>query len=172
VTPPGTGQPWWRRVVAVLRRRESAYLVVGGINTLVGLTAFALFDRFLGDVIGYLGALVLAYAVGITVGFVLHRRFVFKVRGGVWLDLVRFVGVQLAALAVNAALLPLFVEVAHLPVLPAQVLSLALTVAASYFAHLYFSFRRPAVDPGPGPGPGSGEEPGSGHGLAGGDDDR
>jgi len=171
-TPPVTGPPWWHRIpgwhriVALLRRRESAYLAVGAINTLVGLLAFAGFERLLGDTIGYLGALVLAYAVGIAVGFTLHRRFVFKVRGGVWLDLVRFVGVQLGALTVNAALLPAFVELAHLPVLPAQVLALAITVVASYFAHLYFSFRRPAG------APAREQDPGSGQGLAGGDDDR
>ncbi|MEL7977404.1 GtrA family protein [Isoptericola sp. F-RaC21] len=154
------------RILAFLRRRESLFLAVGAINTLVGLVAFALFERFLGDVIGYLGALVLAYAVGIAVGFTLHRRFVFKVRGGVWLDLVRFVGVQLSALAVNAALLPVFVELVHLPVLPAQVLALALTVTASYFGHLYFSFRRPSD------APAREQAPGSGRGPAGGDHDR
>ncbi|MFI2105025.1 GtrA family protein [Isoptericola sp. NPDC019693] len=157
-----TGPAWRARIVAVLRRRESAYLVVGGINTLVGLLAFAAFERLLGDTIGYLGALVLAYAVGIAVGFTLQRRFVFRVRGGVWLDLVRFVGVQLSALALNAALLGAFVELLHLPVLPAQVLALALTVVASYFGHLHFSFRRPAGAAGPG----------SERGPAGGDDDR
>ncbi|MFD6177241.1 MULTISPECIES: GtrA family protein [unclassified Isoptericola] len=167
MTEPVTGPPRRGWILALLRRRESAYLVVGAINTLVGLAAFAVLERTLGDVIGYLGALVLAYAVGIVVGFTLHRRFVFKVRGGVWLDLARFVSVQLGALALNAALLPAFVELAHLPVLPAQVLALALTVVASYFAHLYFSFRRPAGTARP---PEQG--PGSGHGPAGGDDDR
>jgi putative flippase GtrA len=162
---PRTRPPWWRRAVAVLRRRESAYLAVGAVNTLVGLASFALFEQLLGDVVGYLGALVLAYAVGIAVGFTLHRRFVFRVRGDVWLDLVRFVGVQLGALAVNAVLLPAFVELAGLPVLPAQVVALALTVVATYFAHLYFSFRRPAA-------PARDEDPASGEGPAGRDDDR
>jgi putative flippase GtrA len=149
---------------AIVRRRESAYLVVGGVNTLVGLGSFVVFERWLGDTIGYLGALVLAYAVGITVGFMLHRRYVFKVKGSVLLDLVRFVSVQLSALALNAVLLPLLVELAHVPVLPAQVLAQAMVVVASYFGHLYFSFRRPRAEPS--------VESGSGQGLAGGDDDR
>ena len=47
----------------------------------------------------------------------LYRRFVFRVRGHVWRDLGRFELVNLGALAVNAALLPVFVEVFGFPVL-------------------------------------------------------
>jgi putative flippase GtrA len=131
------------RLRALLRRRELAYLVVGGFNTLVGLTVFAVLYWSVGDTIGYLAALVLAYAVGIAVGFVLHRRFVFKVEGNVLVDLVRYTGVQAVAFGLNAVLLPLLVEVVHLPVLPAQVLALGLVVVTSYFGHALISFRRP-----------------------------
>lgn len=133
------------RLSALLRRRELAYLLVGGFNTLLGLACFALFNHLMGDTIGYLGALFLAYAVGIVVGFVLHRRLVFKVEGNVLVDFVRFVGVQGVGLALNAVLLPLLVEVAHLPVLPAQVLALGLVVVSTYFGHALISFRRPSA---------------------------
>ncbi|MEX0429643.1 GtrA family protein [Nocardioides sp. DS6] len=131
-------------VLALLRRREVAFLLVGGTNTLLGLAAFTALYYLWGDTLHYLGSLVLAYAVGIIVGFVLHRRFVFRVEGNVLVDLLRFTSVQVTSLALNAALLPLMVEVVHLPVVPAQVVSLALVVVASYFGHLLFSFRRPA----------------------------
>jgi putative flippase GtrA len=161
--PVRTHTPWsW--FGAIVRRREPRFLVVGGVNTLVGLGSFVLFERLLGDRIGYLGALVLAYAVGIAVGFVLHRRYVFKVEGSIMLDLVRFVGVQLSALVLNSLILPLLVELAHVPVVPAQVLALAMVLVATYFAHLYFSFRRPRID--------ASATRESGQRLAGGDDDR
>jgi putative flippase GtrA len=135
------------RPLAHLRRwarsRQLAFLVVGGINTLVGLGAFAVFERALGDEIGYLGALVLAYGVGIAVGFVLHRRFVFKVEGNVLVDLVRYVGVQAVAFSLNAVALPVLVEVVGVPVLPAQVLSLGFVLVTTYFGHALISFRRP-----------------------------
>ncbi len=73
----------------------------------------------------------------------LHRRFVFRVRGHVWLDLARFEVVNLAALGLNAVLLPLLVEVAGLPVILAQVVAGGLAVIGTYFGHLLFSFRRP-----------------------------
>ena len=51
--------------------------------------------------------------------------------------------VQAVAFGLNAVLLPLLVEVVHLPVLPAQVLALGLVVVTSYFGHALISFRRP-----------------------------
>jgi putative flippase GtrA len=129
-------------VGTLVRRREFAFLVVGGINTAVGLGAFLLLYDVWGGRLHYMGALVLAYAVGIAVAFVLHRRFVFKVEGNVLLDLVRFTGVQCVSLGLNAVLLPLLVEGLAMPVPPAQVLALAVVVVGSYFGHLLISFRR------------------------------
>jgi putative flippase GtrA len=131
-------------VVALLRRRELAFVLVGGINTVIGLAAFAVLYSLFPDQLHYLGALVLAYAIGTSVAFILHRRFVFRVRGRVLLDLVRFVMVQASSFGLNAALLTGLVEFVHVPVLPAQTIALALTVCASYFGHLLFSFRRPS----------------------------
>ena len=131
------------RLVALLRRRELAFLAVGGVNTALGLVAFAVIYSTLGARLHYLGSLVLAYAVALGVAFFLHRRFVFHVQGNVLVDLVRFISVQAVAFAMNATLLFLFVEGLRAPVLPAQVVALGLTVAASYFGHLLISFRRP-----------------------------
>ncbi len=132
------------QVVALLRRRELAFMLVGGLNTALGLAVFAVLFALFGDRLHYLGALVLAYAIAMTVAFVLHRRFVFHVRGRVLLDFVRFVTVQAGSFGLNALLLTGFVELLHAPVLPAQAVALGLTVCCSYFAHLLFSFRRPA----------------------------
>jgi putative flippase GtrA len=118
------------------------FVVVGGVNTLISLLAFAVFDQALG--IHYMGALMLSYAVGIVTGFLMHRRFVFAVRGNVLVDFLRFTSVNLGGLAANAALLPVFVEVVHLPAIVAQVIATGVVTVGSYFGHLLFSFRRPA----------------------------
>lgn len=119
-----------------------AYLLVGGVNTAIGLAWFAVWHVLIGDVIGYMGTLVLAYALGMISGFVMQRRFVFKVAGPFMVDFLRFGVVTAATFGLNAVLLPLFVEVGRVPVLPAQVVSIGLTVVLSYFAHRSFSFRR------------------------------
>ena len=119
-----------------------AFLIVGGINTLIGLGWFVLFYRLLGSVIGYMGTLVLTHICAVLCAFVLHRRFVFRVRGGVWLDLARFELVNLGALAANAVVLPILVEWGGIPVIPAQVVATFISVVTTYIGHRAFSFRR------------------------------
>jgi putative flippase GtrA len=136
---------------------------VGGTNTVFSYAVFAALYWLLGDALHYMGALALAYVVGILLGFSLHRRLVFRVTGTVLADLLRFTTVQLTAFAANAALLTLLVEVVGLPVLFAQVMAVTAVIVASYFGHLLFSFRRPRTEPG---------ALGSSGGFAGGDDDR
>jgi putative flippase GtrA len=78
--------------------------------------------------------------------FVLYRTFVFVVHGHVLRDLVRFEMVNLTALGINALLLPLLVELAHWPVLVAQLSIVSVTVIVSFFGHRGFSFRRSTAD--------------------------
>lgn len=136
--PPPPAGPLLRLV----RDQRIAFLIVGAINTGVGLFWFVLFHTLVGDVVGYMGTLLLAHVFAVLCAFIMHRRFVFKVRGHLWLDLARFEVVNLGMLAGNAVLLPLFVELAGMQVIPAQILATAITVVGSYVGHRFFSFRR------------------------------
>jgi hypothetical protein len=78
----------------------------------------------------------------VLTAFVLYRRFVFRVRGHVWLDLWRFELVNLSALGINALALPFVVQVLGLQPIPAQLLVTCVTALISYFGHRDFSFRR------------------------------
>ncbi|HZX99770.1 MAG TPA: GtrA family protein [Dermatophilaceae bacterium] len=133
--PPG----WFPRVV---RDQRVAFLIVGGINTVVGFLCFAGFLVVLGKQ-RYLVALVCAHVVAVLIAFVLYRFAVFRVRGHVLADLWRFETVYLSALAVNFVVLPVLVELAHLPVLLAQALIVLVTSVMSWVGHKHFSFRRP-----------------------------
>jgi len=123
---------------ALLAREQVRFLIVGGINTAVGYGFFALFLLFS----GYLASLYLSYAVAVSVAFVLHRRFTFRVSGNVAVDFVRFVGVYVISLAINTAVLPLLVEAVGLHALVAQAIALVITTVISYVGHKWFSFRR------------------------------
>jgi putative flippase GtrA len=89
-----------------------------------------------------MGTLVLAHICAVLCAFVLHRRFVFRVRGQVFTDLARFEMVNLGALGVNALLLPFFVEVVGLKVVLAQIISTFVSIVTTYLGHRTFSFRR------------------------------
>lgn len=129
------------RVVADQRVR---FLAVGGVNTVLGYAIYAALAQwvFAHIPLGYLLALVISYAISITVAFVLYRRFVFVVKGNVLVDFVRFVGVYAVSILANAAALPILVEVLGLNPLVAQAIVLVVTTLISFVGHKYFSFRR------------------------------
>ncbi len=130
-------------LLRLISDQRVAYLIVGAFNTVNGFVIFVAAQHVLGTSFpGYMTSLLISHVIGVLCAFVLHRRFVFRVRGHVWLDLARFEVVNLAALGTNAVLLPLFVEVAGLPVILAQFAAGGLTVIGTYFGHRMFSFRR------------------------------
>lgn len=129
-------------LLKLIKDRRVAFLIVGTINTVVGFGWFVLFQFTIGQVWGYMATLLFAHVASVLCAFVLHRRFVFRVRGHVWVDLVRFEMVYLVALGVNAVLLPILVEFADLEPIIAQALIVFVTTMISYFGHSRFSFRR------------------------------
>lgn len=137
-------------LLRVVRDRRLAFLLVGGVNTVVGALWFVLFDHLVGSWWGnrghYLG-LVLTYVCAVLCAFVLHRTLVFRVRGRVWGDLVRYSSVSVTAFGVNVVLLGLLVDGAGWRPVPAQLLITLVTTVVSWVGHNTFSFRRPAADP-------------------------
>jgi putative flippase GtrA len=127
----------------LVRDQRVAFLFVGGMNTAIGAVWFMLFLwLFPRGTVGYLGALLCAHGAAVLCAFVLYRRFVFRVTGHVFRDLVRFELVNLSTLGFNFVTLPLLVEVLGWPVLPSQFAITGVTVVYSWFAHRGFSFRR------------------------------
>ncbi|OBG95559.1 polysaccharide biosynthesis protein GtrA [Mycobacterium sp. E3298] len=130
-----------------------AFVVVGAINAIVGFGIFVacsetighFVDHRFGKVAGSLVSLGVMYVLSILFAFVMHRRFVFRVRGHVLRDLLRYWSVYLTTLGINAVLLPVFVELG-LPRIEAQAIIVVLTALMSYFGHRHFSFRRGAAD--------------------------
>jgi putative flippase GtrA len=141
-----SGSPGW--LLRVVSDQRVAFLIVGAINSVVGYAAFFLFLMLIGKHWGqpwdYLATLTCSHIVSVLIAFVLYRFAVFRVRGHVLADLWRFETVYLGALAVNFMLLPLLVEVAHLPVLLAQGLIMFVTAIISWVGHKNYSFRRGA----------------------------
>lgn len=126
----------------LVRDQRVAFLLVGGTNTAVGAIWFIIFQALLQEHLGYMVVLLCSHVISVLCAFALYRRFVFRVHGHVWRDLGRFEMVNLGNLAFNLAMLPLLVEVAHLPVLASQLMIAAVTVVFSWFGHREFSFRR------------------------------
>ncbi|WP_253861465.1 GtrA family protein [Mycobacterium asiaticum] len=144
--PPGP-------LIRLVHDQRVAFLLVGGINTVVGFGLFIacsvsmghFVDHRLGAVAGSLVTVGISHPLTVLFAFVMHRRFVFRVRGHVLRDLIRFWSVYFTALAINVVALPLLVELG-LHRIPAQAIVIAFTTLMSYFGHRHFSFRRGATD--------------------------
>jgi putative flippase GtrA len=127
----------------LLDRREVRFIIVGGVNTVVGYAVFVALEVWaFGEARwGYAASLVGSYIVGILVGYLLYRRYVFDDRSRWTTSLPRFVLTNLVTLALNGVILALLVELAQMPRLGAQIVALVVTVIASYAGHSLFSFR-------------------------------
>jgi len=144
--PPGP-------LIRLVHDQRVAFLVVGGINTVVGFGIFVACSETVGHIVDHrfgrvAAALVTAgisHVLGVLFAFVMHRRFVFRVRGHVLRDLMRFWSVYLVAGAINIVALPVLVELG-LHRIPAQAIIVAATTLLSYFGHRHFSFRRGAAE--------------------------
>lgn len=127
---------------ASTREQGLRYLVVGAFNTAFGFGSFAAMQLAAGDHVGYMAILVVAWIVNVFEAYLAYRYLVFRVHGAFWRDLARFSLVYVGAFAFNLAALPVMVDVAGLPVIPAQGVVMVVTVVASFLAHRNFSFRR------------------------------
>jgi putative flippase GtrA len=140
-------------LIRLVRDQRVAFLVVGVINGIVGFAVFVacsmsvghLVDHRFGKVAGSLVTVGITYALSVLFAFVMHRRFVFRVRGHVLRDFVRFWSVYLTTLGINAVALPVLVELG-VPRIPAQAIIIVFTSLLSYFGHRHFSFRRGSTD--------------------------
>lgn len=133
-------------LLRIIKDRRVAFLIVGVANTVIGFGWFVVFDVTIGRLWGYMATLLFSHVAAVLCAFILYRKFVFRVRGHVWIDLGRFELVYLTSLAVNAVLLPILVEFAHLQPIVAQALIVFVTTLISYFGHSRFSFRRKAAE--------------------------
>jgi putative flippase GtrA len=137
----------------IFHDQRVAFLVVGAINTVVAFAIFIaasesvghLVDHRFGKIAGSLVTVGITHVLSVLFAFVMHRRFVFHVRGHVLGDLARFWSIYLTTGAINLVALPVLVELG-LHRIPAQAIILASTTLLSYFGHRHFSFRRGAAD--------------------------
>jgi putative flippase GtrA len=140
-------------LIRLVHDQRVAFLIVGGINTVVAFGIFIicsetvghLVDHRFGKIAGSLAALGITHVLSVLFAFVMHRRFVFRVHGHVLRDLARFWSVYLTTGAINLVILPVLVELG-MDRIPAQGIILGSTTLLSYFGHRHFSFRRSATD--------------------------
>lgn len=122
-------------------RRESTYLAryagSGALNTAAGFSVIFLLTAlgaspFTANAAGYL--------VGLVLGFVVTRKFVFVSQGHVTSEAVRYLTAFLFCFVLNLLTLGLALKSLQWPAIPAQLLAAAVYTASMYLLSRYLVF--------------------------------
>lgn len=122
--------------------------LVGVINTAFGFAVVVLLDPVLGVPPALANAA--SYAVGITVGFVLSRNFVFRSRAGLSATGLRYLIAALGAFALNQLVLRLAglaLGAGSIQHIAAQLSAMAVYSAVFFLVCRLWVFRSPAGSP-------------------------
>ena len=123
--------------------KKLRFLIVGGVNTLVGLLVYPLLYLFLEPLgWGYIQVLLLAQVICITFSFISNKYFVFKKKGNIHKEYAKFFLFYGFYLVLNLLCLPLLVEkVGISPIISQTLFSIAIIVS-SYFWHNFITFKK------------------------------
>lgn len=133
---------WWAGQFA-------RFLAAGGLAALANFGSRFLFSEF----VGFEVAVVLAFFVGLSTGFVLSRTYVFsRSRNSLQMEITIYIIVNLLALA-QTWLLSVYLARALEPRMGvelgqavAHMAGIMLPVVTSYYGHKYFTFREQRPD--------------------------
>lgn len=127
--------------------RVVRFLITGGWNTVFGLLVYTLLYEGLKPWVHYLVLLVPANILAITNAYICHKVFVFKTRGNIWREYLRFYVVYGGTAILGFVLMFLLVDGLKISPLIAQFLCVPIAIAVSYVSHRDFSFRAPQPPP-------------------------
>ncbi len=123
---------WGSRVLA-------RFLSAGALNTLVGLAVIYGCKKLFG--FGDISANATGYAIGLTLGFLLHRNWTFEHRGNVRVAVLRFLAVFGVAYSVNLLCVLLAIRVAGIDGYISQAIGIVPYVAIFYLGSRLYAFR-------------------------------
>jgi putative flippase GtrA len=125
-----------------LRGRPLRFLIAGGLNTLVGLTAYPiLLWSSAWFYTHYLVALLVVQVFCLCFAFTTYKVGVFRTRGNIVSEFVRFSSYYMGTYAVNWLVLPALVEGAKIDPIIAQYIYAFIVLIGSYFWHSSISFK-------------------------------
>ena len=124
------------------KNEKIRFLFWGLINTFTGFLFFVILYWAIGKQLGSFVAVIGSYLLGSLVSFANFKYFVFKVKGHLVIDYLRFIVVYLPSLAINLIVLPFLLRATTINPYLAQAITLSILSILSYLGHKYFSFFR------------------------------
>jgi putative flippase GtrA len=124
-------------------RKKLRYLIAGGINTVVGLTAYPFLYVCLSPIgFGYLQVLLISHIVSVTFSFLTNKFYVYRTKKNIMQEYFKFFMFYGVYLIINLILLPIFVNVIRLTPIIAQAFISIVGVVMGYFCYNFIVFKK------------------------------
>lgn len=121
-------------------QKKIRYIAVGIWNTVFSYVAFIVLYFLCKAWLHYMLILVLSQVVGLTNAYICYKLLVFKTKGNVIREYLRFYVVYGTTFLVNLVLIGFFVEVLGINPVISQGVIAVIVVVMAYFGHSRFSF--------------------------------
>jgi len=119
------------------------FVIVGGINTLIGLSTFPLIFWFLAPLnLHYLIILLISQFLCINFSFFMNKWFVFRSHGDYLNEYLKFILFHISHIILNFVFLPILVELFAIQPIIAQFIFSILVIASSYVWYSKITFLR------------------------------
>ena len=129
------------KLLIAKHRRKIDYLVVGGINTVIGLSAFpALYFLTKPYQLHYMVVLAISQVFCVTVAFFTNKHLVFRTQGNHLSEYLKFSAFYSAYFVINLIVMPILVEFAGMNPVKSQILISIGIIISSYFWHSKITF--------------------------------
>ena len=129
------------RLLIAKHRRKIDYLVVGGINTVIGLSAFpALYFLTKSYQLHYMVVLAISQVFCVTGAFFTNKYLVFRTQGNHLSEYLKFSAFYSAYFVINLIVMPILVEFAGMNPVKSQILISIGIIISSYFWHSKITF--------------------------------
>lgn len=124
-----------------LKSKLRPFLIVGAVNTVIGLSIFLILAEVLIPEVDVLLVFILATTIAVLLGYVLQRRFVWLSKVAVRRELPKYLIVSFLQGSLNYLSLMLFVKKYHYELIPVQLITTATLVTVVFFAHGNWTFK-------------------------------
>lgn len=121
-------------------KKKIRYIAVGFWNTVFSYAAFVFLYYLTKSWLHYMVVLLLSQIVGLTNAYICYKLFVFKTKGNIVREYLRFYVVYGTTFVVNLMLIAFFVELLGINPVVSQGIIAIVVVTMAYFGHSRFSF--------------------------------
>ena len=138
---PHLNKGWNVKAFVVKHKSKINYLFVGGLNTVIGLSAFpVLYFLTKSHHLHYMLVLAISQVICVTIAFFTNKYLVFKTKGNHLSEYIKFATFYSAYFVINIIVMPVLVEFVGMNPAISQVLISIGIIISSYFWHSKVTF--------------------------------